>query len=292
VDEDVFANQPFRLAFKLRNRSRWLPHWLLLVTASREGTSDAGAAPRLVPYLSGRAESHGRLEMLFPRRGLQKIRAVHVSSLFPFGFFRKGVRYRVDEELLVLPELYPVASTDVDEVGRHGEEAVARVGWGHGLYALRGFRQGDDPRSIHWKQTARTGQIIFMERESDESRRLAILFDNGVGTLDDEADRERFERLVSEAATTAVDFLARSFEVELVTRNHRIPFGFGRRHRYAILETLALVEPEEPSPGPLLSSDPSAPQVRLAFDRRGGGSRQDRDPARREPRGEPRKAIS
>jgi len=265
VQSDVFANQPCRVAFVLRNRSRLFPHWLLLVSASRKG---AGAgAPRLIPYLPRRGESRGRLEMLFPRRGQHRIRAVHVWSLFPFGFFRKGVRYHVDLDLLVLPELFAAASSQVEESGRLGEEAVPRAGWGHGLHALRGFRHGDDPRSIHWKQTARTGQMIYMEREAEESNRVAILFDNGVGELEATEDRDRFESLVSEAATTVVDYLDRGFEVELVTRNRRIPFGIGRRHRYAMLETLALVEPEEPSPGPLLSSDHTAPQVRLALDR-------------------------
>ena len=265
--EDLFANQPFRLDFVLRNRSRWFPHWLLLVSASRKATGVG--APRLIPYLPRRGESRGRLELLLRRRGRHRIRAVHVSSLFPFGFFRKGARYHVDLELLVLPELYAVAAADVDETGRLGDVATTRAGWGHGLYALRGFRQGDDPRGIHWKQTARTGTMIYMERESEESRRLSILFDNGVGPLEGEAERERFERLVSEAATTAVDFLDRGFEVELVTRDRRLPFGLGRRHRYALLEALALVEPEEPSPGPLLSTDAGAPQVRLGLDRAG-----------------------
>ena len=71
---------------------------------------------------------------------------------------------------------------------------------------------------------------------------------------------------MSEAATTAVDFLDRAFEVELVMRDRRLPFGLGRRHRFAILEALALVEPEQLSPGPLLSTDPGAPQVRLGMD--------------------------
>lgn len=265
VHGDVFANQPCRVSFLLRNRSRLLPHWLLLVSASRKG-SGAGA-PRLIPYLPRRGESRGRLEMLFPRRGSHRIRFVHVWSLFPFGFFRKGVRYHVDLDLLVLPELFDAASAEVEETGRLGEEPVPRAGWGHGLHALRGFRHGDDPRSIHWKQTARTGQMIYMEREAEESNRVAILFDNGVGELDDGEDRARFEILVSEAATTVVDYLDRGFEVELVTRNRRIPFGIGRRHRYAMLEALALVEPEASSPGPLLSSDHTAPQVRLALDR-------------------------
>ncbi len=267
VHGDVFANAPFTVDFSLANRSRLFPHWLLLVAASKSG------APRLVPYLPRKGSSRGRLELLLPRRGLQKIPAVHVSSLFPFGFFKKGVRYPVDEELIVLPELYPAASVAVERSGRFGDASSARAGWGHDLYALRGFRQGDDPRGIHWKQTAKTGAMVYMERESEQTRRLSILFDNGAGPLDDERAGARFERLVSEAATTAVDYLARDFEVELVTRDRALPFARGRRQRTAILEALAVVEPVARSLEPLRTRDPQAPQVRLALEHPGGPHR-------------------
>lgn len=257
IEGDVFANQPVQARFVLRNPSRWLPRWFLLVSASR------GGVPRLVPYLPPRGTSRGRLELLLPRRGRRNVPDVHLASLFPFGFFRKGVRYHVDRELLVYPEIYPAANAEVERTARSGEVAADRAGWGHDLYALRPFRHGDDPRGIHWKQTARTGRIVYMERESEESRRLSVLFDNGVGRLEDDDARQRFERLVSEAATTAVDYLARGFEVELVTRDAALPFTPGRRQRVAIMEHLALVEPAPRATEPLRSRDPGAPQVRI-----------------------------
>lgn len=258
---DVFANQPFSLEFSLANRSRWLPRWLLLVSASR------GGVPRLVPYLPRRGTSRGRLELLLPRRGRQTIPALHVSSLFPFGFFRKGVRYDVGQEVVVFPELFAAAAPAVEQTGRHGEVPVARAGWGHDLHTLRAFRQGDDPRGIHWKQTARTGDIVYMVRQTEESRRLSILFDNGVGPVEEDGDRARFEGLVSEAATTAVDYLSRGFEVELVTRDRALPFAGGRRQRLAILEHLALIEPTPAGRQALRSRDPGAPQVRIGAGR-------------------------
>jgi uncharacterized protein (DUF58 family) len=131
---------------------------------------------------------------------------------------------------------------------------------------LRRFRPGDDPRAIHWKQTARTGQLIYMERQADESRRLSILFDNGVGELAGEEQQARFERLVSEAATAAVDYLARRYYVELVARDFALPFGAGERHRRAVLEALALIEPAARRAEPLAGSAPAVPQLRLGFD--------------------------
>jgi uncharacterized protein (DUF58 family) len=256
---EVFAHRPFRVRFEIANRGRWVPRWLLLLSLERHGR------PHLVPYLPRRGASRGELELLAPRRGRLHFPAVHLSSLFPFGFFRKGARHRADLEVLVFPELFDAAVRRTVEAGEQGEGRPRRAAWGHDLHSLRAFRQGDDPRGIHWKQTARTGDLIYMERQAEAGRRLSILFDNGVGTLD-EAVAKRFESLVSEAATAAVDHLSRGFEVELVTRGEVLPFAAGPRQRLAVLERLALIEPAPASAQPLRPSDARAPRLRLSLD--------------------------
>ena len=258
---EVFANRPFSLGFTLRNRSRFSPRWFLLFTLSRSGQ------PLLIPHLPRKGKSVGQIDLLVRSRGRHRFPWAHVSSLFPFGFFRKGVRYRVDLEVLVYPEIFPAAGTHPQEAENPGDEASRLAGAGHGLHALRPVRYGDDPRGIHWKQTARTGSLVYMEREAEQSRRLSILFDNAVGALDDPADQVRFERLVSEAATAAVDHLARGYDVELVTRDRHLGFAGGPRQRLAILEALALVEPVERHPEPLHSGDPRAPHLRVHLER-------------------------
>ena len=254
---EVFANRPFPLDFTLRNGSRFFPRWFLLFTVSRS------AQPLLIPYLPRRGKSAGSLEVMVPARGRQSFPYAHISSLFPYGFFRKGVRYRVDLDLLVFPEIFPAGTARLEEVDRQGEETSRRAGWGHGLHSLRQFRHGDDPRSIHWKQSARTGELVYMERESERTRRLSILFDNAVGELTDPETQRRFERLVSEAATVAVDHLSRGYEVELVTHDAALPFAGGARQRLAILETLALVETLPRRPDVLVPSDSRAAQLRV-----------------------------
>lgn len=254
---EVFANRPFALGFTLRSRALVFPRWFLLFTLSRS------AQPLLIPYLPRRGKSVGQLEILVTTRGFHRFPFVHVSSLFPFGFFRKGVRYRVDFEVLVFPELFPAGGTRLEETEQVGDDAGRRGGWGHDLHALRSFRRGDDPRGIHWKQTARTGQLIFTERATERSRRLAILFDNAVGELKDPAEQSRFERLVSEAATIAVDHLGRGYEIELVTRDRTLGFAGGPRQRLAVLETLALIQPRAREGEPLVSSDSRAPLLRV-----------------------------
>jgi len=257
---ELFANRPFAVGFTLKSRALIFPRWFLLFTLSRT------SQPLLIPYLPRRGKSVGQLEMMVGARGVHSFPYAHVSSLFPFGFFRKGVRYRVDFEVLVFPELFPAGGSRLDESEQAGDDASRRSGWGHDLYALRAFRRGDDPRGIHWKQTARTGELVFTERTTERNRRLSILFDNAVGELTDPADQGRFERLVSEAATIAVDHLSRGYEVELVTRDRSLGFAAGSRQRLAVLEALALVQARPRSGEPLQSSDPRAPQLRVHLD--------------------------
>lgn len=244
--EAIYAKRPFHLRLTARNGGRWLPRWLLVFSVSDQ------AQPLLVPYLPRYGRSKGFMEVILPTRGRHRFRWVHVGSIFPVGFFHKGMRYPVDVEVLVFPELYPAASVSPVLTGARGEGDSRKVGWGHDLHALRSFQQGDDPRGIHWKQTARTGDLVYTEREIEEGQRLSILFDNAVGELDDPEERQRFERLVSEAATAAVDHLDRGYEVELLTRDRHLPFRSGRGHRRAILEVLALVEPVPWTAQPLL----------------------------------------
>ena len=260
---EVHANRPFLLRFVVRNRSRLLPRWLLVMFVARDGT------PMLVPYLPAGVSSRGGVELMLRKRGFHRIGFAHLASLFPLGFFRKGMRYRTDLEVLVFPELFAAGAPWGPDAGMQGDAAAARIGWGHDLRSFRAFRSGDDPRGIHWKQTARTGSLIYMERESEEGRRISIVFDNGVSAAPDTEELRRFERLVSEAATAACDYLGRGFEVELMTRDHLVGYGSGYRQRLRILEQLALIEPRPGGTAERLAgSDPKAPELRLGL---GGG---------------------
>jgi uncharacterized protein (DUF58 family) len=254
---ELFARRPTLVGFTLRNDGRRLPRWLLLVGLAVQGPW------RLVAHLRAGESARGSIEVIFARRGRHRFDAVHVASLFPLGLFRKGMRYASGLEVLVYPELFPPGEIGLAASGLAGDRSAQRAGWGHELHALRGFRQGDDPRAIHWKKSAQTGGLVYQEREAEETLRLSILLDNGTGPLSGEEEEARFERLVSEAATAAWDHLDRGFEVELVTRQRRVPFGKGARHRRELLTELALVEPAPRGRGMLVAGDAGARQLRL-----------------------------
>lgn len=276
VPTEVFANRPLCFGIGVRNPGRWSTRWLLVVGVEPRDVVPLGprgalvpdrrrGAPIFVASLPARGWSRHDLELMIEHRGRYRVRTVHVSSLFPLGFFRKGVRYPSATELLVYPEIFGASTLRPQHSGRSGEESTRRVGWGHELLSLRPYRHGDDPRAIHWKHSARTGKLIFTERESEESRRLSIVFDNAVGEDPSKIQRSRFERLVSEAATAALDHLGRGFEVALITREGRLDFAGGPRQRRRILETLALIEPVARVAGALALETPLGTHLRLGL---------------------------
>lgn len=259
--EEVFANRPFGVELTVTNGGAWLPRWLIVVSLPK------GRGNLLVPHLPAGESYRGRIETMFETRGVHALGSTHLWSVFPMGFFNKGMRYPHGARVLVYPEIFSDTEPPRRAGGSAGEEPMRRKGWGHELWSLRPFRPGDDPRSVHWKQTARTGQLIAMEREAEQGQRLSILFDNAAGALETTADKERFETLVSEAATAATRYLERGFEVELITRERVVSFGNGRHQRHRILAALAVIESLPVTNQPMIGPDPRVPQLRLGMDR-------------------------
>ena len=253
---EVHAGQKFSIPLVISNDDRMFPKRFVLVSGVE------AVEPLLIVDLGRRKVMEERAFLKFDRRGLHQIPFLRISSIFPLGLFDKAMRLPVQLEILVFPKITPVAESLYFDRGRVGDELTKKAGWSHELRALRPFRTGDDPRSIHWKRSARTGELIFMERQAEAGRRLAIFFDNAFGDLRGGGD-DRFEAGVSEAASLAVHYLDQGFEVALTTREEHIHYGRGRPQQLRILNSLALIQSAPRQRFPLWSGRAAATEVRL-----------------------------
>ena len=251
---EIFANRPFRIPFTLENGSRFLPRWLLQLSLGENG------AQLLIPYLPHRASSKGEVDLMLPRRGRHRLDAVHLSTLFPMGFIRKGLRYPASLELMVFPELFAAATARVGSVGRSGDDTVRRSGRGHELTARLPLRRRSARHSLETDGEKRQRRV-HRARGRGEPAAVDLV-------------RQRVRRLKtppprrdSSICERGRDGGGRSsgagFEVELVTRagacrSRRRPAAPG------LLEALALVETRRAWPM-LEASDPRVPTLRLAY---------------------------
>jgi uncharacterized protein (DUF58 family) len=108
---------------------------------------------------------------------------------------------------LVLPRVVPLGALPFIDLASSREAAAdteARRGQGPEYLGVREFRPGDPIRQVHWRLTARHGELVVRDLEEHRVPRLAIWIDTGGG--DDALDEacSAAASIVSSASTTGV----------------------------------------------------------------------------------------
>ncbi|MBA3849284.1 MAG: DUF58 domain-containing protein [Opitutus sp.] len=213
---------------EIRNEKKWLPTyglWFDLQTHPRIATKpettrdvklkeDLAAAEKAVTrerlFLRERVEPQGGLSVDWVHkpacRGEAVLELEAVGSLFPFGFLRKSVGTGLRHTVLVWP-------AQIDYQWRGGAAALAggqgrrsaRAGAGEDLLALRQYADGDSHRLVHWKASARLGQLMVRRFAAESPDGFTLHVETGTGGW---TRPEQFETLCSFAGTLAEDLFA------------------------------------------------------------------------------------
>ncbi len=255
VPRQVGVGQPLEVTLILSNRKRRVSCYSLRAIDCYDDGTRAGAGYCV------RVPANGRQEVVYTtridRRGVRKFSTVRVASAFPFGFSLRSVDLPAVNELLVCPRVLPVAAWIAYSPVTLGEREASRRGAGVEFHSLRDYQPGDSARLIHWKVSARTNRIVAQEFETEETKRVTLLLDNGVPRLGEAGLADRFERAVVAAASMASAYIAQDYELRLVTRSGQVPVSTGPNHLQRVLRSLAMVNLVEHS-GPALWIPPSS----------------------------------
>lgn len=107
-------------------------------------------------------------------------------------------------------------------LGMATDTSLLRTGLGAADDVLiREYRQGDDVRRIHWRSTARTGELMVRREERAWDPSVTVVLDNRALGYSAQTPDERLEWAVSAAASIAVHLLAEGFDLTLVTADGR-----------------------------------------------------------------------
>lgn len=182
------------------------------------------------------------VEGVFGRRGVFREADAGLLSRFPLGLFRKYSHARLAREIVVypMPEMSAVPEVPPEDA-RGGRPHPRRRGGGSDIRTLRDFVPGDDPRDLHWKQSARMRHWIVREREAERDRVIFLALDNALADPSDPSGLADLERRISRCAGQALLLLSRGGEVGLVSRGVLVPASAGRAQRTRILDALARV---------------------------------------------------
>ena len=148
----------------------------------------------------------GRYQLRFAERGRYQLGPMRVSSRFPLGIGERGQIDSQTTQLIVHPQvgtLLPAWQRQQKELSEASHRARFRMGlFDDEFHRIREFRSGDNPRSIHWKSTAKRGQLMVREYQQNRHADSLVVLDlPKSGTWDSEA----IEMAVSLAATICVE---------------------------------------------------------------------------------------
>jgi uncharacterized protein (DUF58 family) len=249
VPREVFAGRAAYTEVVVRNRSRVFPAYGLVVR-----TAD-GTALLTEAHVERGASRRRAVELRFPRRGWTRVGPWRLEVVLPLGFFLKSKELLAEQRVLVLPKLLdaePALALGHGGGARSAELLVDRGREGE-VSQLRDYRDGDDRRQLHWKQTARQQRPIVVDRQRAAEGAVYLVLDPRSEMPDDPEVRARFETAVSEVATVVVRRLQRGAAVGLVIGPKVIPPVRDARQSGRLLRLLAEVE--------LGSVDGAAPAV-------------------------------
>jgi uncharacterized protein (DUF58 family) len=123
-----------------------------------------------------------RRDVTLPRRGVYPCGPLRADSSFPFGLVRLEVEFGAADQLVVLPRLgtlhagrlrrWLMQTARPDERVRRARRRLAQEVEFHGL---RQFRAGDSPRWIHWRTSARSGELMVREFDQGTHHDLVLI---------------------------------------------------------------------------------------------------------------------
>lgn len=170
------------------------------------------------------------------RRAVLQVGPVRSVRGDPIGLLRRQVKWTEPVELYVHPKTVQLDETAPGLI-RDLEGITTRdlTNSDIAFHALRDYVAGDDRRYIHWKSSARTGQL--MVRQFEQTRRSVLAL--GLSTSpDDYADAHEFETAISVLGSVGLQAVRDEMDLVVRTSRRTLPATTGKR----LLDGLSGVE--------------------------------------------------
>jgi uncharacterized protein (DUF58 family) len=142
--------------------------------------SDVGRSPRfMVERLPGGTSAALSYRIHGARRGRHVLGPVRLRLVDPFGLVERSAVGSDTAPLIVVPRVRPLGPTGPAGGQGGGGEGARRTIAVHGEddVSTREYRHGDDLRKVHWRATARTGELMVRLEERPWRAQTTLLLD-------------------------------------------------------------------------------------------------------------------
>lgn len=238
-----------KVTYTLRNSSRLPKFWLEV----HNPTSLPGGLPGRAISLAGSSERSWLVRTPLIRRGHFRIEPLRIRTGDPFGFFEAAASVGQGIGVVVYPRLEPLPLWRLPPANLEGSHASPERTMQTTPLAttVRPWAPGDSFNRIHWKTTARHGEIQVKEFDLEQTADAWIVLDLDRAVQAGRGDESTVEAAVRVAAAVADKAIGENRAVGMTVGAHRmtiLPADRGSRQHLKIMQLLAAVEGDGAAP--------------------------------------------
>lgn len=260
----VSVGQPATVSLQVENVGR-IPSAMLLL--EEQLPYALGTRPRFVlDRLGARWQRTINYPVRSDTRGRFSIGPATLRVTDPFGLVELTRSFETSDALLVTPQTHAIGQMRLGgegvPSGDNRPRAIASDGQED--VTVREYRQGDDLRRVHWRSSARRGELMVRREEQPWQNRATIFLDTRRTAHRGQGPASSFEWSVTAAASVAMHLLQRGYLVRLVTGTGTAVGADGSESSVRadaedlILHTLTLVELTDAPPADAFDSSVSS----------------------------------
>ena len=196
--------QEVRFSIALRNEGLLPAAFATVDYKLGHNTSDSFRDRMFVAWLGRGGRTSATVTAAYTKRGRLQLKPLEIRTSAPFGLFRRRRPSGEPTELLVLPRLYPADAPALLGMEAPEDRASLMVRVDEQAAGSRSYVPGDPWQHIHWRNTARVGQLQLREFETDSGRSITVCFDAAADTRRDPEHDDVLEDAVRIAASICV----------------------------------------------------------------------------------------
>jgi len=194
----IEAGAFFRVAVSLSNLRPLLSSHLLQVQDQVAGPAGEQQPKVLFMKIGPGERRTAEYQLRIVRRGIYRLGPLKISSQFPLGIGEKHQTALQFQSLTIYPapaRLLTGWRLREDELAAAAHSRMRNHGAAEDeFYGIREYRSGDNHRAVHWRSSARHGQLMVREQRPVRRAELVILLDL---FADSEAARRDLELAIS-----------------------------------------------------------------------------------------------
>jgi len=238
-----------QVTYTLRNTSRMPKPWLEI----HNPTTLPGGLPGRAITLGTRSERSWLVRVPLIRRGHFRIEPLQIRTGDPFGFFEASASVGQGIALVVYPRVEKLPMWRLPAASIEGSHAAPErtLQTTPLATAVRPYAPGDSFNRIHWRSTARHGEIQVKEFELEQTADAWIFLDLDRSVQAGRGEESTVEVAVRAAASIADKALLENRAVGMTINAHRLailPADRGSRQHLKVMQLLAAVEGDGSTP--------------------------------------------